>query len=214
MSIFTHFYFIMYIYYNVKENNEKPKENMIRVLSSSKKERPSKNIRWLVEVFVTTLGLSIMFALIAELMLSHTNLALALILILFLMIGNIFFDIIGMAVTACNVKPLLELSKKNERGASIALRLVKNADKVSCICSDVVGDICSILCGACGVSFAAILLSSMPSVNSLILSILVNAIIASTTITAKAIGKTYAINYSTKIVLSVARKLSVFVGRK
>lgn len=192
-----------------KESHNSVENSMIRILATNKKT-PKKNIKWLVEVFFTTLGLSILFALIAELMLSHTSLGLALVLIFLLMLGNVLFDIIGMAVTACNIKPLLELSKKNQKGADIAIKLVKNADKVSCICSDVVGDICSILCGAGGVTIAVILLSCFPSLNSLIVSLLINAVIASITITAKAIGKTYALNYSTKIVMTVSRRLSFF----
>ncbi len=194
----------------MKKDTKKVQDNMIRVLESAKPTRQNKNIKWLIVVFFTTLLLSVCFALIAELMLQNTGLLVAFILILLLMIGNIFSDIIGMAVTACSVKPLLDLSKRKEKGANLALHLVKNADKVSCICSDVVGDICSILCGACGVTFSALLLLLAPNLNSLFVSLFVNAIIASITISAKAIGKTYAINNSTKIVLKLSKKLSIF----
>ena len=57
---------------------------------------------------------------------------------------SVIFDIIGMAVTAANMKVLLENKSRDVKGANIAIWLVKNAEKVSCICTDVVGDICSI----------------------------------------------------------------------
>ncbi len=197
----------------MKKERENLSENqMIRVLSN-KKDKPKKNFRWLFEVFFISLGLSILFALVSELMLAHSSLGLALILIILLMVANVFFDLIAMAVTACSIKPLLELSQKNQKGADVAIRMVKNADKVSCICGDVVGDICGILCGAGGVTIAAILLTCCPSANSLIISLLLNAVIASLTITAKAIGKSYALNHSTQIVIFVARKLS-FLSKK
>ncbi len=185
---------------------------MIRVLSN-KKDKPKRNLRWLIEVFLISLGLSILFALVSELMLAHSSLGLALILIILLMLANVFFDIIAMAVTACSIKPLLELSKRNQKGADVAIKMVKNADKVSCICGDVVGDICGILCGAGGVTISAILLSCFPGANSLIISLLLNSLIASITISAKAIGKSYALNHSTQIVIFVARKL-IFVSKK
>lgn len=189
------------------------KNNMIRILSK-KIEKPKKNTKWLIQIFFTTLGLSVLFALIAELMLKDASLGLALILVMLLMFGNIFFDVIGMAITVCNIKPLLELQKKQRREALIAIKLVKNADKVSSICSDVVGDICSILCGAGGVTIAIILIECFPGLNSLLISLLVNAIIASVTIAAKAIGKAYAINNPTKVVMWVAKNLSFFYKKR
>jgi len=195
-----------------KERDNLVENQMIRVLSN-KKDKPKRNVKWLIEVFVISLGLSILFALISELMLAHSSLGLALILIFLLMIANVFFDIIAMAVTACSIKPFLELSKKNQKGADVAIKMVKNADKVSCICGDVVGDICGILCGAGGVTITAILLTCFPGVNSLILSLLLNSVIASITITAKAIGKSYALNHSTQIVMFVAKKL-IFLSKK
>lgn len=190
-----------------KEQAKLTDDRMIRVLNN-KKDKQKKNFGWLTEVFCISLGLSILFALISELMLAHSSLGLALILIMFLMIANVFFDLIAMAVSVCSVKPLLELVKKNQKGADIAIKMVKNADKVSCICGDVVGDICGILCGAGGVTIATILIVCFPNSNSLVVSLLLNAVIASITITAKAIGKSYALNHSTQIVMFVARRLS------
>ena len=88
--------------------------------------------------------------------------------------------------------------------------MVKNADKISCICSDVVGDICSILCGAGGVTISVLLIKLLPGLNTLILTLTINAIIASIAVLGKAIGKTYAINNSVKVVLATGKLLSLF----
>lgn len=211
MSKITHFYFFVYIYYNVekefKENKEK-EQFKITILGKNEKVKPKRNTKWLIEIFLISLCLSILFSLISELMLSHTSLALALFLILFLMFANVIFDVIGVAVTACNIKPILDLSRKNVKGADFALKMVKNADKISCICSDVVGDICSILCGAGGVTISVLLIKLLPGLNTLILTLTINAIIASIAVLGKAIGKTYALNYSLKIVLQVGKLLT------
>ncbi len=194
-------------------NNEKSKDSLkITILNKNEKIKPKRNTKWFIEIFLISLCLSILFSLISELMLSYTSVALALILILFLMVANVVFDVIGVAVTACNIKPILDLSRKNVKGASFALKMVKNADKISCICSDVVGDICSILCGAGGVTISVLLIKLFPGVNSLILSLIINSVIASIAVLGKAIGKTYALNYSQKIVLQVGKMLS-FKGK-
>lgn len=190
-------------------NNSKEKEPLkITILNKNEKSKPKRNTKWLIEIFLISLCLSILFSLISELMLSYTSVALALILILLLMAANVIFDVIGVAVTACNIKPILDLSRKNVKGANFALKMVKNADKISCICSDVVGDICSILCGAGGVTISVLLIKLFPGVNSLILSLIINSIIASIAVLGKAIGKTYALNYSQKIVLQVGKLLT------
>ena len=174
------------------------------------KVKPKSNKIWLVQIFFTSLCLSVLFALISELTLSHASLALALILI-FLLIGtSVLFDLIGVAITACNIKPLLQLQQKGVRGAEIAVKLVKNADKVSCVCSDVIGDICSILSGAGGVAISVIIVNLLPNFSNILLSIIISSVIASLTILGKAIGKTYALNDSVNIVLRVGRCLSIF----
>ena len=194
-------------------NNEKSKDSLkITILNKNEKIKPKRNTKWFIEIFLISLCLSILFSLISELMLSYTSVALALILILFLMVANVVFDVIGVAVTACSIKPILDLSRKYVKGASFALKMVKNADKISCICSDVVGDICSILCGAGGVTISVLLIKLFPGVNSLILSLIINSVIASIAVLGKAIGKTYALNYSQKIVLQVGKMLS-FKGK-
>ena len=194
-------------------NNGKDKDSLkITILNKNEKVKPKRNTKWFIEIFLISLCLSILFSLISELMLSYTSVALALILILFLMVANVVFDVIGVAVTACSIKPILDLSRKNVKGASFALKMVKNADKISCICSDVVGDICSILCGAGGVTISVLLIKLFPGVNSLILSLIINSVIASIAVLGKAIGKTYALNYSQKIVLQVGKMLS-FKGK-
>ena len=195
-----------------KENLIISQNEKINILDSKKKSKG--NTKWLIEIFITSLCLSVLFALISELMLSHTNLAMAFILIFLLMFVSVLFDMVGMAVTACSIKPLLDLSKKKVVGANLAIKLVKNADKVSCICTDVVGDICSILCGAGGVSISLLIIKTIPELNTIIISILINAIIASVTILGKAIGKTYALNSSLNVVLRVSKFLSMFKRSK
>ena len=132
-------------------------------------------------------------------------------LVLLLIFVSVAFDIIGVAVAASNIKPFLELKRRGEnRGVEKAMSLVKNADRVSSICTDVVGDICSIVSGASGVAISIILISELPSVSGAVLSTFVSSIIASLTVLGKALGKNFALTSSTKILIFVGKCLSIF----
>ena len=56
-------------------------------------------------------------------------------LILALFIGlGILFDIIGVAVTAADPRPFHSMAAHKEKGAKEALKLLRNADRVSSVC--------------------------------------------------------------------------------
>ncbi len=193
-----------------KNKSQKPSDTREIIILNNKKLKPKANKIWLVQVFIISLCLSVSFAFISQLTLSHAGLALALFMILLLVFVSVITDIIGVAITACSIKPFLDLSQKGIRGADISVKLIKNADKVSSICADVIGDICSILSGAGGVAISVIFCNLFPGVSSIIISIIISSIIASITILGKAIGKTYAMNNPVSIVLRVGKYLSFF----
>jgi len=170
---------------------------------------------WYTELFIASLLLCFIFAIISQLILIHANLALALFIILLLIGISVFFDLVGVAVTASHIKPFLEMKSKGYvRGVDNAIKLVKNADRVSSVFTDVVGDICSILSGAGGVAISIIIVSETSSWSSAILSTLISSIIAALTVLGKALGKSYALNYPTKIVLGMGKFLYFFSKKK
>ena len=52
------------------------------------------------------------------------------------------FDMIGVAVTAADEQVFHSMAAKKIRGAKLAVKFKKNADKLSSFCKDVIGDIC------------------------------------------------------------------------
>jgi CBS domain containing-hemolysin-like protein len=88
--------------------------------------------------------------------------------------------------------------------------LIKNADKVSSFCCDVVGDICGIISGSTGATIA-LALSQKFHLNSLLIMIIVMSLISALTIGGKAFEKSIAINKSEDIVKKVADFLSIFI---
>ena len=79
---------------------------------------------------------------------------------------------------------------------------IKNTEKVSSICCDVIGDICGIVSGSISASLVVLLLDKP------IVSILLTAIVSSFTVGGKAIGKIIAIERCEEIVFVVGKILS------
>ena len=165
--------------------------------------------RWPVQVFFLAIALSAALSLASETTLSGAGMAVAiLILVLFILLG-ILFDIIGVAVTAADPRPFHSMAAHKERGAKEALRLLRNASRVSSICNDVVGDICGIVSGTTA-AVIVVRLQAAFSVQSVLLSVGVTALISGLTIGGKALGKTVAIQSSTRVVYWVGRFLHLF----
>ena len=131
----------------------------------------------------------------------------------FILLG-IVFDIIGVAVTAADAKPFHSMASHREKGAREALYLLKNAEKVSSFCNDVVGDICGIVSGSTAAVIVLRLQSTFNTKNILI-SIAVTALISGLTIGGKAIGKRLALNHSTDVVYRTAKVMRLLrIGKK
>ena len=105
---------------------------------------------------------------------------------------------IGVAVQAADVAPFHSMNSRKIKGADIAVKFKKNADKVSSFCNDVIGDICGIISGTAG-SIIALKISNLLSLNSFYTILFITALISSLTIGGKAIGKSIAINKSNYI---------------
>lgn len=195
-------------------NNKKNKYKNIETCGVLDNTRNKKSSRWVVYIFILSLCLSVFFAIISELMLMYANLALALILILVLIAVSVVFDVIGVAVAASDIRPFLDMKNKDERGAKEAVYLIKKADRVSSICTDVIGDISSILSGAAGATISIIIVTKLDILSSSLVSIIISAIIAALTVLGKALGKSYALNYSNIVMLKVGRVLSLFTKKR
>ena len=199
---------------NNRDNKQKDVGPIIQGLSTNNKAHSKKVTIWYIKLFLFSLLLCAFFGVISEIMLSHANIVLAVILILCLVGVSMIFDMIGIAVAASDIKPFLDKRYANNKNVKIAIALIKNADRVNSVCGDVVGDVCSILSGAGGATICVILISHNLGVSSFVLSIMLSSLIASINVLGKAIGKTYAMANAHKIVLKVSKFLGLFVNFK
>jgi len=181
-------------------------------------KKPIKNKRlvdwkWIITVTTLAFLISILFSFFSEGITEHANSIVATIIILLFIALGIIFDMVGISITVADIKTFNSMATKKVRGAKLAVRLIKNSEKASSFCNDVIGDICGIVSGSAGVALAAIL-SSSNNFDMFITTLIITAIIAALTIGGKAIGKATAINKSTVILFEFSKIVSCFYKGK
>lgn len=174
------------------------------------KRRKSGGRLWVLKVTLITFLTTAIFTILSDTTVSSSSILVASLIVIFLVFISIIFDIVGVAVTSCDISSLVPAPARGIKEGKIAISLVKNASKVSSICSDVIGDICSIVCGACGTVIVSKILVLINNDYEFILTILVSSLVAGLTVGGKAFGKKIAINYSRELVMLTARILSIF----
>ena len=139
-----------------------------------------------------------------------SGMAVAFVILLAIVLVGILFDIIGVAVTSADERPFNAMAARKVPGARQAISLLHNAERVSSICNDVIGDICGVVSGSASATIAAQVLQNFEFSWPRVVSLVMSAFVAGLTVGGKAVGKTFAINSSTVIVHSVGRVIYFF----
>ena len=172
--------------------------------ASAKRER-NKMIRWVVTIFLVTIVISGMISLLSDEVMARSSVAVAFLILLAIIFLGIVFDIIGMAVATADEKPFHSMAARKVPGAHEAIKLLRNAERVSSICNDVVGDICGVVSGSASATIAALILTNANVGWPRGISLAMSALVAGLTVGGKAIGKTIAVNSCTAIVHTVGK---------
>lgn len=196
----------------LEEANELNRSKQEKVEVKAKKSKIK--LGWPLRIFVLTLSMSLLFGVLSEFVLSKCGIVIAIIVIAVLLVIAVFFDGVGVAVTACDGEAFKTMEKEGVRGARIASAMVKNCEKVASFSCDIVGDICSILSGSAGAAIVGKINMPWGTNAQVLVATLVGGFIASLTVFGKALGKTYAINNSASFVYKFARLISLFNLRK
>ena len=184
------------------------KKDLSALKNGDKKRKKTKNSKWILIITILAFIISFIFSLIAELILPDVTILIGIIVVFLFIIIGVLFDMIGVAVASADEAPFHSMASQKVKGAPLAIKLIKNASKVSSFCNDVIGDICGIVSGSAGVTIAVKLSEVLP-LNSFLNSLLVTALIAAMTIGGKACGKSLAINKSNMILYRVTSFLSI-----
>ena len=171
-------------------------------MSSDKGKPKKKNDHWPLRVFFLAVALSALLSFFSSTALSGAGYVVAILVLLAFIALGIVFDMVG--VTAADPKPFHSMAAHKEKGGKEAIRLLSNANRVSSVCNDVVGDICGIVSGSTAAVIVAALQRDFSTTNVMI-SIGVTALISGLTIGGKALFKKVAINECTAVVYRVAR---------
>lgn len=164
---------------------------------------------WALRVFVLAVVLSALLSFFSTTALEGTGYVVAaLVLAVFIGLG-IVFDMIGVAATSGTEKEFHSMAAHKVRGAREAVWMVRNAEKVSSICNDVVGDICGIISGATGALIVTHITAGTDGATKVLVSLLITGLISAGTIGGKAAGKGIAVAASGKVLALCGRVLSV-----
>lgn len=178
------------------------------------KTKKSKSWVWSIVVLITAIVLSLSFSILSELILDNSTLIISLIVIFVFITIAILTDMMGLAVASSSIDHFTAMAARKVKGSKQAIALIKNADRVSSVLNDVIGDVCGILSGAAGASIVAkIAFDNGGTFVSIFVPSLIAAIIAGLTIFGKAIFKRCAIKYADSITLHFSRFLNVFTRK-
>lgn len=182
---------------------------------SKKKKKKKGNTSWVVLVITMTFVISISMSFVTNSLTENLNLAFAVVILLCIIAVGIVFDIIGIAVTAADETPFHALASKKKKGAKAAIRLIRNAEKVSSFCNDVVGDIAGIISGSTAAVIVIYIVNAFRIKSDIVPGMIITALVASLTVGGKAVGKSFAMKKSYHIVRFTANVLSLFgFGKK
>ena len=122
--------------------------------AASKKER-NKTKKWVITIFFITILISGTISVLSDEIMSSSGMAVAFLILFCIILIGIIFDIIGVAVTSADEKPFHSMAARKVPGAQESIRLLRNAERVSSICNDVIGDICGVVSGSASATIAA-----------------------------------------------------------
>lgn len=187
---------------------------MAKTDSAARKNHRSNMIKWVITIFFTTIVISGVISLVSDEVMANSSLPVAFGILMAIIFLGILFDIVGMAVATADEKPFHSMAARKVPGAQEAIRLLRNAERVSSICNDVVGDICGVVSGSASATIAALILVSADVAWPKAVSLLMSALVAGLTVGGKAIGKNIAVKSCTSIVHTVGKLLHVLSFRK
>ncbi len=168
----------------------------LKVKSSA--ENLKVNHKWTVFVTVLAFFLSVIFALLTA-SADEMGTVLAFIVLILIVILSIVFDMLGMAISTASEAPFHAMATRRIKGAKESIKIIRNAQQLSSLCNDVIGDTAGIISGAM-TGAIVVGLSVMLHMNSDLLNLLLAGAVAALMIGGKAAGKGIAMMHNNTIV--------------
>ena len=170
------------------------------------RQRRLASLRWVVRIVGWTFVISIILSLVSGSLIPRMNTVFALLVLFSFIALGVFFDILGLSVATAGSKPFHSMAARRVRGAAQSLKLLKNPEKITSFCNDVVGDIAGIVSGATA-SVIVTRLAEDASFQTVVLQVLLSAAVSTLTVGGKAWGKMISLRHNTVIVTQMGRAL-------
>ena len=177
---------------------------------TAKKEQQKKTRRWVITIFLATIAISAAISLASDFIMGKSSMGVAFLILLMIVFIGILFDIVGMAVATADEKPFHAMASRKVRGAKECIMLLRNAERVSSICNDVVGDICGVVSGSASATIAAQVLANFELSFASIVPLVLSSLVAALTVGGKAVGKGIAVKGCTDIVYHAGQVIYMF----
>ena len=197
-------------YFKLLKKKKKLSKEAVPVKKGSGIEK--KHILWGLFITFVSFTLSICILFLSTSIFQVISPQWAALVVLGIILVGIFFDIVGIAVTAADETPFHSMAAKKKKGARQSIMLLRNASKVSSFCNDVVGDICGVVSGAAGTAIVYRVFTNHANVS--LLEVLVGAFIAAVTVGGKGFTKNIGMNNANYIVYKAGRFMAFFIPDK
>jgi CBS domain containing-hemolysin-like protein len=164
-------------------------------------------MKWSIFIAMITFGLACLFSVVSTAMLEGVSWGIGTFIVFLLILIGIIFDIMGLAAAAAEEKPFHAMASERVRGSRQAIYIIRNADRFSNFCNDVIGDISGVISGAAAALVVAKLMASVGGgewVHTFV-SVMFAGLVSACTVGGKAIGKSFAIHYAIPIVLMIGK---------
>lgn len=189
----------------------KYKEKSINKIEKNKKSKTSKtDYRWTMLITMFTFIMSVALSFLLDHLLKDVNIFVGVIMLLSVILIGIIFDIIGVSVTSADQKLFHSMAANRIQEGKVAIDLIKNADKVSSFCNDVIGDMAGIISGALGASLLSKIYDKFNNINIALIGTLITASVAGFTVGGKSLGKSVAINKYREIIFFISKIILKF----
>ncbi|NKI19798.1 hypothetical protein HFN20_00860 [Paenibacillus dendritiformis] len=166
------------------------------------------SVKWSIFIFFVTFAMAVILSVASTSMLGKAGWGVGMVIVLMLVLIGVFFDIMGLAAAAAKETPFHAMAAERVRGAKQAIYIVRNADRFSNFCNDVIGDMTGVISGSATAIVVTNLLWSMNAESvwmTTAVSVAFTGLVSALTVGGKALGKSFAIHYSTPIVLLVGK---------
>lgn len=162
-------------------------------MAAAKKKKTGRSarpdFRWIALIFLVTVLISALMSFVSSNLLEGAGLILSFVILICIVLTGILFDIIGVAVTAADEVPFHAMASRKVPEAEDALRLIRNAGRVSSFCNDVIGDICGVISGSAAAVISARVLLLSKSGSEIFITLLLSAVVSGVTVGGEGLRK-------------------------